>query len=400
MSASKKSVMEGQSFIVTVKLVEPLDLAGSKMEYIAPEFKNFTAVPLGDGRTIEKESSVVRVIKYLLTPKSSGDLTIEPAHANIEVDMGEAQQSPFGFFGTNTEVKKLSTNSIKINVTPKPDGVDIVGTFLIKNKVEALTAKANKPFNYIIILHGIGNLDNYNLPEFKIPGLTIYNEDAKLEHSIEKGKLKSSYIKKFVFISDKDFTIPSVSVTTYDPKTKSIKVIKTKPYFVKVKRNKSITGALENIQNRPNMPKLDKITDSITKIYSEKNSTKAKKDSDFLEAQMLLFDKNYYKKKYLKESYPFSALIGSLILGIILGAGGYVLLPSLYRIITHKKSSKQLYENYEDALNILYPHTTKSKKIEAMVEKLYEVTNGNSNIHIDNHALNKLIKKVLDKQKL
>ncbi len=393
MSSNKKVVVEKEPFIVTVKLIEPIDLAGAKLTYTPPLFKGFKVVPLGDGKTIEKEDSITRVIDYLLTPKKEGTYIIKPALANIELELTTNAQSPFGFFGNDIQTKELKTNPIKVVVKPKPEGVDLVGKFLIKEKLDKLVAKANKPFTYFVVVHGFGDLDDFELPKFKIPGLTIYDEDSKLEHKIENGKLLTTYSKKFTFISDKDFEIPSIKLKVYEPKTGKIDIISTKSYKIKVKHSKSITKALLGVTTPI---KVDKITESIAKAY-EKNNTNKKEEENFLKTQMLLFDKNYYKRKYAKDYYPFSALIGAIILGIILGAGAVILIPSIFRVRQFRTKEESIIKNYEDALNTLYPYTTTSKDIEEMVEKLYEVTNGNKDIVIDNYLLKKMLKKVKEK---
>ncbi len=390
-SSSKSEVVEGESFIVKVVLKEPIELSGGNIDYTPPLFTGFNSIPLGDGKTTESSSSITRVIEYLLTPKSAGKYKITPATASISMENAPEAQTPFGFFGGDTQSRVIKSNSLNIKVSAKPAGSELVGRFIIKEIVESKEAKSDKPFNFVVVLHGYGNLDGFELIKSKVTGLIMYEEDAKVEHKLENGKLISSYMKKYIFISDKDFVIPSFKVKVYDPQSKKVITLGTKEYHIKVNKTKNISTYLSG-DRVPVNHNIDKVTESIVDAYSDKNSSKRSSSKEYLKAQMLLFDKDYYKKLYTKDSYSFINLVIALSLGVLAGVLVSIFGRKVVKLILFKKEKSK--RDYEESLRILYPHITTNKKIESMVEKLYEVTNGNQDIVIDNSELDKLIKSV------
>ena len=392
MTSNKKSVVVGESFIIKVELFEPINLSNSDIQYTPPKFKDFNVQALGDGKIIDKGNSVIRTIEYIATAKKSGLHIIKPAIAKIAISLAPQAQSPFGFFGADIQWKSISSNPLKIDVKELPEHVELVGSFRIKVIRESNFAKANKPFKYTIVIDGLGNIDNIKDPKFNIKGVTSYSNDAKIEHIASKGKIYSKYSKKYVFISDRDFTIPSIEYKVYSPKSNKVYIIKTEPFNVKVKRSKSITEALNGIKS--DVEKALKNPKSMLKEQEIPKDNFEKEDKELAKIEDLLFDNFYYKRKYSIEGYPFVALFGAFILGLILGMGGVLLGKSILNVIKKATNRDKNYTNYEEALALLYPHITKSKEIENMVENLYEVVNGNRDLKIDNYALKRMIKKV------
>ena len=387
MSSNKKRVAVGENFIVKVELIEPLDAGGSDIKYIAPNFGGFRATPLGDGQVIEQANQVVRTINYIVTATKPGEFTIEPARAKIGVQVApQAAQSPFGFFGADIQWKNISSNPLKIKAVELPSSVDLIGNFKIKAKVDKLKVKKNKPLNYTLTIEGEGDLDDFEDPKFNIDNVTVMSDDSNIEHKFENGKYYSRYSKHYVFIANRDFEIPAISLTAYNPKNRKLYKITSEKFDIKISKTRSIASLL-NDNSKQNKP---------VKVESANRVTN-KKVEPTNKIEDIILDKEYYKRKY-RGNISYGVLGLFLLLGLILGALGGVFIPKLLQKRAAKKGAK-LYGSYKEALNILYPHIDEDKKIEEMVKFLYEVTNGNKEIRINDITLNNMIKKVLNKNK-
>jgi len=389
MSASKTKVAVGENFVVKVELIEPLNESGSDIKYIAPNFNGFRAMPLGDGQVIEQANQVVRTINYIVTATKPGEFTIAPARAKIGVQIApQAAQSPFGFFGADIQWKNISSNALKIKAVELPSSVGLIGNFKIKTKVDKLKVKKNKPLNYTLIIEGEGSLDDFEDPKFNIDNVTVMSDDSEIEHKFENGKFYSRYRKHYVFISNRDFEIPSISITVYNPKNRKLYKIASDKIDIKVSKIKSIASLLNEGSNsdRPKIQTQKVNTNAATNKQAEETS----------KIEDIILDKEYYKRKY-RGTISYAQLGLFLLLGLILGALGGVFVPKYLQKRAAKKGAK-LYGSYKEALNILYPHIDEDAKIEEMVKFLYEVTNGNKEIKINDIALNSMIKKVLSKR--
>jgi len=397
MDSSKYSVVVGESFIVNVELIEPYDASSADIKYTPPSFKNFKVVPNGEGKVTDKGSTIIREQQYLFTATKPGKFTIEPAKAKIGIQSTPQAQSPFAFFGVDIHWKTLKSNPLTINVSKAPTDVDIVGNYkirtIINNKTSAkqITSKKDEPVSFIVVIEGEGNLDDFSGLKIDIPNVTIYNKDSKIENSIKNGKSISTYAKKYIFISDHDFTIPAIKLKAYNPINKKNYTLYTNPVTVKVKKSIKISsiGSSDN-QNRVSSQANTKTSLSIEDVIKNSHTVYTTNDK----VEKIIFDKDYYKKRYGKNSTTLTEKLIYILIGLILGVIGTLLLPKLYTKLFRKKQQTLLYGSYQEALNILYPHIDTDKKIEDMVKLLYEVINGNKEIKIDEAKLRKMVKKV------
>ena len=393
MSSSKKDVVVGETFIISVELIEPIDASSADLRYTPPAFKGFKASSLGDGEIKDKGNTVVRSLKYLVTATKAGKFTISPARAKIGMQMTPQTQSPFGFFGADIKWKNISSNTESINVHKKPNGVDVVGNYKIKASVDKGRIKASKPLTYTLIIEGEGNLNDFEDLKINIPNVTQYSKDSNIEHRFENGKVYTKYIKKYVFISKNRYKIPKISINAYNPNNHRVYVLRTKAISIVMSKTKSISSLLNGSSSDSKKKVIpNKYIASSTSTVSTKQSVQNSK------IENILFDKEYYKRKYSKNIAGSLNIVIALLVGLLLGALGGIFIPRFIKAKKVKKGNK-LYGSYKEAMHILYPHIDKDKKIEDMVKFLYEVTNGNKEIVINDKVLNKMVKKVVKKNR-
>ena len=396
MRSSKKEVVVGEPFIVKVELIESIALSSANIDYLAPEFKDFSVTSLGGGKTIQKGNSLIRTIRYLLQPKSAGKFMLDPATAKIDIQTVPVPQSPFAFFGDENQIKTITTNKLDIDVKPLPQNVDLIGNYRIKAAVDKTTRSAQKPISYTLTITGRGNIENLKDIKFSIPNVTIYPKDPKIEHIANKKGVESRYKREYVFIAQHDFVIPSLEFKEYNLEKKVVDTLKTKPIKIHIKEAESITSVLHNqITNSAaiNQNSVNKET-NINKT-SQSSTSKSKVTSKEEKLEKILIDKNYYKRLYSKEKgYSLSAIVFTGLYTLIFGFAAGWYLPRVLEKIKNKKNKKRETIDLKEAFSTLYPHTTKNREIEEMVKNLYEVNNGNYAIRIDIKKLEKMLKEI------
>ena len=361
MRSDKNSVMVGEPVLVTVYFsLENGVRLSENPQYDPPAFKGFFVKEIDKEKVYREGNRQVTELRYLLTPQKEGNFTIAPATAKVGV-ADRSRRDMFGrFFGTVWV--PIISNSIDIEVKEIKQNADLVGNFYIENTIDKQQVKANKPVNLRVKIEGEGSLEDFEFSEYEIDGVTIYSDDAKVETEIIGKKLKSTYVKSFVFISDSDFKIPARSISVYDTKTSTVKTLEIPAYDIKVE---SIKAAILN-------------TDKTEK--SAAVQTNIKQDKSLLP--------DVVEKKVEVKSVEWWMLILAFILGLILM---YVL---KYVPLSKFKRDKSLFKESE-ALKILYAHINESKEIEEMVRKLYAKKNGDKNIVIDKKELRELVEDVL-----
>jgi hypothetical protein len=385
MRADKTSVYLGEPLVVTVDAVEPLNGAIVQMQYTPPEFKGFVVKPLGGEKQIRRGDATVHELTYLLTPLKPGKQRIAPARIRVGIRDLNAPADPFGIFGTPLKWVALRSNPLEVTVKPLPVSADLVGHFTLNARVDRKKVRANQPVNYTLEIVGEGSLEDLADPRFEIPGVTVYSDDAKVTSSVKDGKLYSRYVKKYVFISDRDFVIPSLKLTEFDYQTGKSRPLKTPAFSI------SVEGGAAAAATPPAPPAGMKPQGPANAAAAGRpvgGKTAAKAEESLLE------DPAYYARKAYEEKaakFPWY-LAGAF-------AGGMAVMFLLLRLRPRKKGipilggGKRRHYSLEEALKILYPHTNDDPEVERVVRYLYRVKNGEKRVEIDRNELDRLAAK-------
>ena len=342
LKANKKSVVPGEEFLVTVYFsLQKGVIVTHEPRYNRPEFKGFFVENVDQAKSYDEGNYQVTELRYILTPHSEGNFTLGPAHAKIGLQNKSKRVSLNKHFAMKWY--KKASNTLNIEVLPLTVESDLIGEFSLDAKVATQEVEANKPVNLTIKIEGRGNLADFYFSSYELDGVTIYSNNAKIDTKVVDNQIYSSYSKKFVFISEKDFIIPERIFSMYDPKEGKLKELKIKAFNIEIKRSKAITMAA----------KTSKPIDSKEII---------------LEENVEVMSTNRWM----------------LVLSFILGGVFFYILSYLPK--RKQKSSKE-----SEALKILYRHISKDPEVEEMVRKLYARKNGDKSVVINKTRLKELI---------
>jgi hypothetical protein len=194
----------------------------------------------------------------------------------------------------------------------------------------------------------------------------------------------SQYERKYVFISDRDFSIPSLSFKSFDYVSKKSKRLTTKSYKVKIDGN--MVAATTKVVTTPPKDRASVVA------ADQKNPKQGSSEAN----RSILEDTAYYKDREAKEriGYPLWALF----LAFLMGVTSVLVVIKIRQWVTQRRGIvRRKHYPTKEALKILYPHTNHNKKVEAMVRKLYEIESGNSKVSIDKEELAKMIEQLTNK---
>ncbi len=369
-STDKKSIFQGEPFIVVIDAIEPLQNKSVQMQYTPPVFKDFFVKALGGEKQIRKKDRIIHRLRYLLTPQKVGILHVDSALLKIGTRDLNAPSDPFGIFGSPIRWSTLRSNSLKISVKPLPISADVVGNFKLKSKVDKIEVNVNKPVNYTLEISGKGSLDDFNAPTFDIPGVTVYSDEPTIKSEIKNGRLHSHWVKKYVFISDQDFTIPTVKLTEFNYRNKKKRIIKSKKFHIHVK------GGLKHSSKVKTKAKVS----SGNKIATSKDN--------------LFEDSAYYAKKEYEakmKNLPWY-IVESFIAGMVVMFLLMTLLRKKGKRLKRSFLTKRYHYSIDEAFEILYPHVNEDPNVEALVRILL-ANRGGQRVEINQELLDKLTSK-------
>ncbi len=385
MHLDKKRVYVGEPLILTVDAAEPIHGSIVQMQYNPPEFKEFFVKPLGGENQIRKGDLTIHELKYLLIPNKAGTITIPPAQVRVGIRDLHAVSDPFGIFGTPVKWYAIRSVPLHLQVEPLPAAVDLVGSFRIKGGVDKRKVQANKPVNYTLTITGEGSLEDLADPVFDIPGVTVYSDDAQVESRIVNGKLESKYVKSYAFISDRDFTIPSLKLKVFDPKSGKVQSISTREIPIQVEGGAAASAPRTGRATSGAQPKASSVKQSAqgagksgTPIATAKKRT-----------ENPLSDEAYYAKRAYEEKA--AKLPWYLLIAYLGGVASTFLILWVYRRLSRGSRGivRRRHYGYEEALKILYPHINEDPEAERMVRELYRIKAGEK-VDLDRGLLDRL----------
>jgi len=367
MRADKREVIVGEPLVVTVyfSLKTGVRLADNP-RYSKPEFKGFFVKEVNEPRAYIKGDQQIQELRYILTSQKEGTYTVGPATAVIsEVD--RSRRDMFGRFFGGTQ-KSIASNTLMITVKPKPEDTDLVGEFTLESHLDHEETKANKPVNLTVRIEGEGSLEDFDLSDYEIDGVTIYSDESKVESRLSGDKLGSTFVKSFAFIADHDFTIPARTISVYDTKKGKVTTLEIPSYDVKVAAGQRAAAPV-----------------------TAENSTNGKVQTNLKQPESTA--EKVVEKKVEVERVAWWMLLLAFVAGMV----------SMYllQLLPKFKGRHASPFKESEALKILYAHINDDKEAEEMVRKLYakmksrknEDKNGDKSVIIDKKELKVLVEK-------
>lgn len=253
-SASKTKVYEQEAILLTYKVYTVVDLR--QLYGDMPDLKGFHTqeVELPAQKTFSLEhyngrnynTTVWR--QYVLFPQQSGTMEIPSITFDGVVAQRINSGDPFNAFfngGTNyVEIKKkIVTPKLKINVAALPskpaDFSGAVGTFTMASSINSKSVKTNDAVTIKLTVTGTGNMKLIGTPEVKFPqDFEVYDPKIDNQFNLTREGLSGSKTYEYLAIPRHagKFTIPAVSFTYFDLKTKTYKTLKSEEYVINVEK--------------------------------------------------------------------------------------------------------------------------------------------------------------------
>ena len=248
MKADKTAAYLGEPIKITFLFRYPIDIQVVEANFAPPVFHDFWTKQGKDVPDTIKDGYHHYHLDYIITPQKTGKIEIEPARMDIGIYRTK-KRNTLRF--DRVKWKSIFSNNLTVDIKPLPDDVTLFGNYRISATVDKNSTKVDEPVNLTIKLTGNGNIDE--VEDFTITSqkAAVYADKAKRKTHFEHGIQKAVMTQKFAFIADRNFTIPSLSLTYFDSKEKKVRTIKTKPIPVTVTGNTTpfATARLEKREN-------------------------------------------------------------------------------------------------------------------------------------------------------
>ena len=249
-SLNKTSLFVGEEAILNLKFKYKKDLEIADLAFSMPIFNHIWSKKIEQQSSYEENDFIVQELNFLIFPQKSGVLKI-PA-IKIEAKVIDLNGYSYSLFSQPVKLEKIYSNSLDLDVKSLPNGVSLIGEFLLKTSISKEEINENESLSYKIEISGYGNIDDIEDIKLNIKDVTIFEDKAKIETKIENNKNVGTYKKSFSIISNDDFEIPSIEFKYFDKNIQKVVTQKSQNYKIKVKKleNKETFKGLEKAQTK------------------------------------------------------------------------------------------------------------------------------------------------------
>ncbi len=231
MVIKKTDVMQFEG--IPVEFIFKIDenVQAKELQFDQPKFSHFW---VKEGKKTEpkrRNGFIEQKLNFFIYPQKSGDFTINPA--SVHIGVVTRSRDVFNMLTNQLNWKRVFSNSKTLHVS-RLEGANLYGNFNISLKVDKTNTEQNRGVNATLKITGDGNFDDIEPYKLDINNTSIYSDKPTLNSQASSTSMHGEFIQKFSISSNKDFTIPSQSITYYDPKTKKIVTKKTAPITLHV----------------------------------------------------------------------------------------------------------------------------------------------------------------------
>jgi len=344
LKVNKTTARVGEAIKLDIIFKQKINANISKLNINKPKIENFWIKKLSGTKKKHEGDFITQTISYIIFPQKAGDFTIN----SIEADIGRVVRSRdpffndpfFNAFSQTIRWQKIFSNELNIHVLPLPNNLEVYGDFDIEANVDKTKVRANKPVNLTITIKGQGNIEDIKKFSIDLEDAIVYADKPVIHSQMINDEEVGAFSQKIAIISDKSFTIPSISFSFFSKKEQKIKTIKTKPIYIKV-----IGGAKQ----------------SQEKVTLEQGDIKTPKQAP---KQKIVYQKELWYLKYI-----------FLIFGIVAGFVAKIFFdrlkttpkeePPIIKKIKKAKNDKELFE-------VLLPIANENNQIKEILNQLEE----------------------------
>jgi hypothetical protein len=290
----KREAYLGDQIMATIKIYTKTNLAGIDPGFKGPDFTGFFTEPVETPplRSLQREvvngdiyyTGIIR--RMVIIPQKTGEIAIKPFDLDVAVrrEVRRKFSDPFFDDFSIPDVQeipvKLTSQQIIVNVKPLPANAPAsfkgaVGNFKINSSINKTSTTTNDPLTLKIIISGKGNLKLINEVVVDIP----YDMDRYDPVINTRMDNPLSGSKNFEYLimpkAPGDYTIPPVEFTYFDAGTGAYKTLKTQSYNIHVDKGQGDT--LVNVL--PGMNKKDvKLLSQDIRFIKTKQGRLTRKD--------------------------------------------------------------------------------------------------------------------------
>lgn len=222
---SKENIHLNETIKVTLQLKVDNDDKIDQIYFEEYDTYQFWITSLVEKIEKKDENFTTYTYEYLLEPKKEGLYRLDEQMIKISSKKIRDRKRWL----------KIYSNPINIKVLPLYNNLPIQGErYAMEVVTDKTVIKANESINLTLKIEGKGNLKDIQKFEIPLKEQTVFSDTPTVNSKFTDTNYEGEVNQKFLIITDKSFTIPSIELEYYNPISKEIQKTVTKPLYIEV----------------------------------------------------------------------------------------------------------------------------------------------------------------------
>lgn len=229
LTSSRAAAYVGEALRLEVTFKDGGSDEASAVEFVSPAMSGLWIKREYDVEKYQEGCCGLYTKVYLVVPQAGGQRQIDPVEVRVGYD--ETSLDSWGHPKTTRRWDTYYSNVVQLDIKALPQGVEIVGDFTIAMKVDSRSATAGQPLPGELVIEGVGNFEDLQLPLPGVEGVDIVAQEPIIEEVTES---KERWRQRWDFVGDRDFVIPPVVLRYFDPSEQTVREIQTEAVAIAV----------------------------------------------------------------------------------------------------------------------------------------------------------------------
>lgn len=188
----------------------------------AGEYKKFILKNLKQDESII-DGKRVNTYEFVAFAKSAGRIDFDFEALMKKTTKDSIENTVIG--RDNVQKEEFTKKIIKqksLSLDVKETNSSLVGEFIVEVKKDEPKIKEYEPYHLHVKIKGIGDFESLRPLKFKIDGVKVFESKAQGKWELGKNGEVGEWDQRFAFVSDKNFTIPTIKIEYFDLKDKKL----------------------------------------------------------------------------------------------------------------------------------------------------------------------------------
>lgn len=189
-----------------------------------------------------------RILQFdvLITPTAAGIVTVNLDAMIRHTTFASIEDASIG----RDNVRKYDFNDEKailpaVKIMALANTADLSGEITFAVQVDKLKVRAHEPVHLSLYVRGRGNLDQFVPYELNISGVKSFSEPAYKELILNEEGYEGEIRQEFALVADKSYVIAPFSLSVFDTKTHTSKILRSQPITIEVQKGYAASNLLD-----------------------------------------------------------------------------------------------------------------------------------------------------------